>query len=908
MRSSGLEEVPEGEVAAVEGLEKSHHALRIGDGDGGIGHRLLEEPAGCLAGLRSRGGGGEDLAAEVARLAVGSRTAPEPCENVAPALDLRRERHAGSVSSRLVFARTALPTALPEALSYRIPEQLADLAVPGARVRVRLRGQRRVGVIVEVVEDPGCPPERVLPIEEVLDPEPLIPPHVVDLIRFAAEYYAAPVGSVVRSAMPVALLRVPPPIVQAGPRAAEVAAGADPATRRLLERVLEARRISVARLRSEGWSGKALAEMLPDLVGKHALRVIERGVAAPSGSTVSAVVLCDMAPEERSRLVGSAPAQARAVAWLVEFGRPVLEGELVAACGCSPGVVAALARKGVVRRFQQARQRSERRWELAPGPVPEKLTTHQQEAIRILSAALGSGEFKAFLLQGVTGSGKTEVYLRVAAAAAGRGLQAMILVPEIALTPALAGHLARSFPGRVAVLHSSMAEGERLAAWERARRGEVAVVAGPRSALWAPLARPGLIVVDEEQDTSYKQDEEPRYNARDLALALGQRLAIPVVMASATPSLEVLALAAQGRVAVVDLPERVASGRLPVVEVVDLKDEPPEPGEHGQRFLSRRLREALAETLGRGEQAIMLVNRRGWAPVLLCRECGHQVPCRDCSIPLTVHRRRSALVCHYCGFTRDIPRTCPRCGGEVLDHVGAGTEKIASLVRQLHPEVLVDILDRDTARSPAQLLATLERFAAGESRVLVGTQMVSKGHHFPAVTLTGVVNADNLLGFPDFRGAERTFQMLTQVAGRAGRGERPGLVVIQTYHPDHHAIRAALSHDLGGFAEEELRYRRAFGYPPATRLALVRYESASESAAVAAARAAARSLEPAPQGLRVVGPAPAPLERLRGKWRVQLLLIAPTRPPLRAGIAALSEAAIPRGVHRVIDVDPQNTV
>ena len=807
-----------------------------------------------------------------------------------------------------MFARTALPAALPEALSYRIPDQLAELAVPGARVKVRLRGQSRVGVVVEVVEDPGCPADRVLPILEVLDPEPLIPPHVMEMARFVSDYYASPIGTVVRTAIPGALLRVPPPIVQAGPRAGELVAGADPAARRLLERVLEARRISVARLLSEGWSRRELDALLPALAERHALKVVERSAAGAAGPTVSAVVLSEMAPEERARLVGAAPAQARVVAWLIETGRPVLEGELLAACGCSPGVVDALVRKGVFRRFQQARQRHERRWELAPGPVPENLTAYQRDAVGTLSASLGGGEFRAFLLQGVTGSGKTEVYLRVAAAAVKRGLQAVILVPEIALTPALAGHLARSFPGRVAVLHSSMAEGERVAAWQRARRGQVDVVAGPRSALWAPLTRLGVVVVDEEQDSSYKQEEEPRYHARDLALTLGQRLAIPVVMASATPSLEVLALAAQRRVTVLDLPERVASGRLPVVEVVDLKDEPPEPGEHGQRFLSRRLRQALADALGRGEQAILLVNRRGWAPVLLCRECGHQLSCRDCSIPLTVHRRRSALVCHYCGFDRDIPQACPRCGGEVLEHVGAGTEKIASLVRQVHPETVVDILDRDTARSPAQLLATLERFAAGESRVLVGTQMVSKGHHFPAVTLTGVVNADNLLGFPDFRGSERTFQMLTQVAGRAGRGERPGTVVIQTYHPDHHAVRSALTHDLPGFAQEELRFRNAFRYPPVTRLVLVRYEAASESAAMAAAKAAARAIEPAPAGLRVVGPAPAPIERLRGKWRVQLLLIAPTRPPLRAAIAAISGLAIPRTVHRVIDVDPQNTV
>jgi primosomal protein N' (replication factor Y) len=773
---------------------------------------------------------------------------------------------------------------------------------------VQLRGQVRVGIVVELVEDAGIAEERVLPLEEVLDPAPLVPERVLELVQFASDYYAAPVGSLLRSAVPGALLRVPPPLVHLGARAREVLEGASAAERRLLERLLEARRITVARLRSEGWAQRELAELLTALEARHAVRVVERVAGRPTGGTVAAVVLVDLPADERERRVGNAAAQRRVVAWLAEIGRPVVEGELLVACGCSSGVVAALVRKGVLRRFRQERHREVRRWELAPPPPPTKLTGHQQSALDELITGLGSGEFRAFLLEGVTGSGKTEVYLRLVAAATARGLQAIVLVPEIALTPALAGQLSRGFGERVALLHSSMAEGERLAAWQRARRGDVDVVAGPRSAVWAPLPRLGVIVVDEEQDASYKQEEEPRYHARDLALTLGQKSGIPVLLVSATPSLETLALAAQGRVRVLELPERVAGGRLPEVEVVDLKGEPPEPGEHGQRFISRRLRELLEQTVVRGEQAILLVNRRGWAPVLLCRECGHQATCRDCSIPLTVHRRQGALICHYCGFRRDIPETCPRCGGEVLDHVGAGTEKIAVRVRELLPGRVVDILDRDTARSPAQLLATLERFSTGESQVLVGTQMVSKGHHFPAVTLTGVVNADNLLGFPDFRGAERTFHMLAQVAGRAGRGERPGKVVIQTYHPDHYAVRAALTHDVKGFAEEELRYRQAFRYPPATRLALVRFEAARETAATGAAQAAARAAEPAPAGLRVVGPTPAPLARLRGKWRVQLLLLAPTRPPLRDALKAISALTVPRGVHRVIDVDPQSTV
>jgi len=806
-----------------------------------------------------------------------------------------------------VYARIALPTAIPEALTYALPGALASLVRPGCRVRVPLRGAPRAGIVLALTDEPGCPPERVVPVTELLDLQPLVPEHVLALVRFVADYYCAAPGLVARAALPPGALALPPPLVQLGEAARDALAAADATERRLLERLLEARRISLPRLLAEGWGRAELQAVLSRLAARRALRVVERG-APRGGSTVTAVAPVEMDEVERARRLGRAPAQARVLAWLVDRGQPVLEGELVAACGCSAGVVAELVRKGLVRRFQQARALHVRRWELAPPLTPTELTAAQRRALEAVESALAGGGFRPFLLLGVTGSGKTEVYLRAAQTAVAAGRQALVLVPEIGLTPALAGQLAARFGERVAVLHSSMAESERFAAWERARAGAVDVVAGPRSALWAPLERLGLVVVDEEQDGSYKQEEEPRYNARDLALVLGKELAIPVVLASATPSLEALALASQGKLELLRLPERVAGGRLPGVEVTDLRSEPPEPGEHGYRLFSRRAVELLGGTLERGEQAIVLVNRRGWAPVLLCRQCGRQAPCVSCSIPLTVHRRRQRLCCHYCGHEESIPAACPACGGEVLDHVGAGTEKVAARLGALFPSARIDILDRDTARSPGQLLATLERFAAGSSNILVGTQMVSKGHHFPAVTLTVVVNADNLLGFPDFRGAERTFQLLAQVAGRAGRGDREGLVVIQTYHPDHHAIRATLTHNVEAFASEELRYRQAFRYPPAARMALVRCEALREAAAREAAEAAAAALAVPPAGLRVLGPAPAPLHRLRERWRWQLLLLAPTRPPLRQALARVAALRLPRGVHRVIDVDPQSTV
>jgi primosomal protein N' (replication factor Y) (superfamily II helicase) len=344
------------------------------------------------------------------------------------------------------------------------------------------------------------------------------------------------------------------------------------------------------------------------------------------------------------------------------------------------------------------------------------------------------------------------------------------------------------------------------------------------------------------------------------------------MLCSATPSVEASALVERGLAQQLRLTRRVAGGALPEVEVVDLRTEPPEPGEQGRTLFSRRLREALASTLERGEQAILLMQRRGWAPILLCRDCGHRVQCPDCSVSLVVHRRSGDLRCHYCGHHQATPRSCPACSGDLLDAVGAGTEKVAAHLARLMPGVTSAILDRDTVRRRSGLQDTLGAFAAGTVQVLIGTQMVAKGHHFPNVTLTGVISADAMLGLPDFRAGERTFQLLTQVAGRAGRGERPGLVVIQTYYPEHPAVRLASRHDVTTFLAEELLFRRSFQYPPVTRLALVRYESALERLARDAAEAGARALQPPPERVRLRGPSPAPLERIRGLWRWQLLV------------------------------------
>lgn len=802
-----------------------------------------------------------------------------------------------------VFVRVVFPLAVPEALTYRVPEAWAAQVQPGVRVLVPLRGRPRVGL---VLEEEARPPEGVTSVYdvlEVLDDEPLVPAHVLELVRFVADYYFCAPGMVAKSALPPKLMQVPPARLELGPRAVELLPSLSGPARELLTLLLEKKRVSLPKLRTLGYGREKLEGLVAELAERQIVRLVQPAPAREAGSWVSVVALCGSLAPEGLR----SPRQQLLVEALQRRGGMAIEGELLAELGVSRSVSDALVKKGLLRRFQQLRKAAPRRWELPPSPAPEALSPSQEQALKAVRDALERQQYQAFLLLGVTGSGKTEVYLRAAEAAVEAGGQVLILVPEIGLTPKVAGELSARFGSRVAVMHSSLPQGERFALWEKARRGEVDVVAGPRSALWAPLARLRLIAVDEEQDPSYKQEEDPRYNARDMALVLGQKLGIPVLLASATPALETYWLAQQGRIQLLELPERVSGDRLPEVEVVDLAKAPPEPGEHGRRWFSPRLLELLEGTLQRGEQAILLVNRRGWAPVLLCRDCGHTMPCRDCAIPLTLHRRPPKLVCHYCGYSIEPPTVCPRCGGGLLEDVGAGTEKIAEKLKSRFPQLSVGILDRDTARTPAALMATLERFARGDIQVLVGTQMVSKGHHFPRVTLTAVINADNLLGFPDFRGAERTFQLLTQVAGRAGRGEKLGRVVIQTYHPDHYAIAAAAEHDVKRFVEGELSYRRAFRYPPFYRMALVRFEATREVAAIRAAEQAAEAV-PRRSGLHLLGPTAAPIPRLRGRFRVHFLLLSSRRSALREGLAAVVEVRPPAGVRRIVDVDPLSTV
>ena len=579
--------------------------------------------------------------------------------------------------------------------------------------------------------------------------------------------------------------------------------------------------------------------------------------------------------------------------------------------GISSDVLKRLSLCGLITFRHERLERDPFKSGIAAAPVASStgrvLTPDQVRTLDTLCRAAAEDRFAAYLLQGVTGSGKTEVYLRLAAAVVGAGKSVLVLVPEIALTPAVASAFRDAFGDHVAVQHSGLSDGERSDQWYRIRRGDVAVVVGTRSAVFAPIARLGLIIVDEEHDTSYKQEETPRYNARDVAVMRARNEGALVVLGSATPSLESAQNAANGRYSRVVMARRVEDRPLASVTIVDMR---PEYAEHGPDvILSGRLKNAIAKRLSDGQQTLILLNRRGLATAVFCRQCGGTIECPNCSVSLIVHtegRDRHRARCHYCNYSMLVPTACPACKGPYLERRGFGTEKVAAEVAVNWPHAKVARLDRDTVRRRGAAAEILRSMAAGSIDILVGTQMIAKGHDFPRVTLVGVISADVGLGLADFRAAERTFQLLTQVAGRAGRGAEPGEAVVQTLYPEHYSIRHAYRQDYDAFLADELGYRRAMHYPPLTALVNVIVKGSDARAALTSAATIAQHLRQRADAGRfvVLGPAPAPVAKLRGEYRAQMFLKGSHRPNMREAVLA-ALAAEPQLRRRVsIDIDP----
>jgi primosomal protein N' (replication factor Y) (superfamily II helicase) len=797
----------------------------------------------------------------------------------------------------------ALPLPIRKNFTYRIPDG-RTLPEPGVRVRVPFGERVLTGVVVADASESGEASEAGLrDVLEVLDEEPVCPPEMIETTARVAQRFFAAQGEIFKSALPARLPAAGSVRYRITEKGALAAARSDPDARPFLEAISDGRPRRLAELPPEARPRRDVVRQLEETGWIRALSPERRATRRP----VLAYLPARMDPEEREKKLGRSRKGRAAFQFLETLGRPATGAEVRLATGAGPAVLRSLVEKEVLRTFEQA-ERDDAGPVLVPAGVSDLvLTGEQSRALATVTAAIRERRYLPALLQGVTGSGKTEIYLRAISAARELGRGAVWLVPEIALTPVFARQLRRQFGDEAAVLHSALSEGERARAWDRVRSGEAPIVIGPRSAAFAPVADPGLFVVDEEHDSSYKQRENPRYDARDVAAIRAKSSGAALLMGSATPSLEAYHAARVGRMASLVLTSRVESRPLPEVTIVDLRRERATPEEKGVPLFSAPLVARLTETFSRGEQAILLQPRRGFAPFLLCRDCGHEFLCSRCSVSRTVHDRGRRLICHYCGEKVPRPERCPECGGSLLEAIGAGTERVAERFAQIFPDVPWTILDRDAARRRG-VEAVVDDVLSGRARCLIGTQMVAKGHDFPNVTAVGVLSADSILNFPDFRAAEKTFQLLSQVAGRAGRGSAPGTVHVQTFHPGHPAIRKAAAHDVDGFAAEELEFRRTFFYPPFSELAAILVSSPDREKAEQVAAESGRALSAAAAGksARLSGPAPAPLERLQGKWRFQILLRAADR----TTILEILEAAIPdrpaSGVSVAVDVDPQD--
>jgi primosomal protein N' (replication factor Y) len=743
------------------------------------------------------------------------------------------------------FAQIAIPVPLGQAFTYAVPEELRARVVPGARVLCDFGRRTVMGVVLSLASDaPTLAVDKIKPLRALVDSEPVLPRTLLEFLVELARYYLAPVGEVMRLALP------------------------------LVERS------DLEQLKVQGLvQGDAIKS-----VGK----LVQVAEAVPDTS------LSEEAKQQRQRL---RPAAREALEHLGATGATE-----VTALPISRAVVRRLSDLGLIQLSKRTATTSMASVAHEPDVVPE-LTPAQATASAEIEAALRQQTAASFLVHGVTGSGKTEIYLRATAQCLEQGRSAIVLVPEIALTPQLVARFRARLGDRIAVLHSGLSQLERRTMWQKLREGSLKVAVGARSALFAPVEDLALICVDEEHDGSFKQEDGVQYNARDMALLRAHRSNAVCLLGSATPSLQSEALRRADKIRYLGLPERARQGSvLPTVETVDLRRFG--PGPTGDRLITLPLFRALEQVLERQQQAILFLNRRGFAPSLVCEACGEIIQCPNCAVALTLHHKpRERLVCHYCDFVCPVPKQCGACHDVRLWHEGVGTEGIEASLSKAFPQARVERLDRDVAAG-AKSEKILERMRRGEIDILVGTQMVTKGHDLPNVTLVGVLNADAALSLPDYQAAERTFQLLVQVAGRSGRGDQPGRVLVQTRNPEHPAIAFALRHDVTGFVEHELAERRELRYPPFARLALVRVDANDRGLAERVAKQLAELARRQGSRAEVLGPTPAPLARLRGRYRFRFVIRAAERAPVRKAAEAVLRAQSDRRVRVAVDIDP----
>ena len=800
------------------------------------------------------------------------------------------------------FCSVALAVPLRTTFTYAVPEALRGTLQPGSRVLVPFRKKAMVGVVVEFAESA---PEgtKIREITRVLDFVPALAPKLIELAQWIAGYYLAPVGEVFRAMLPpLTELKSQRQIhlTAAGREAAESLSGGE-----LSHGLTRGEVELLAKLKNKGGALASVpsAKLGVDASGLQRLQrcgLIEiRETTAGRKHKVQRIVAWKsretepLAKEDEEKenaetpfgfALGRQSAQRKRgeerVRELLETERgPLPLPQLLKIAKVTRALIERMLRDGLLESWEEPIDPAEDPFDAGYTPPAHELNADQESVLKAIRARFELGEFGVQLLHGVTGSGKTEVYLRAVQDTLAHGKTAIILVPEIALTLWI-GRQCRSWFGAkfegVAVLHSALSEVERAREWWRVRNGEARVVVGTRSAIFAPLENVGLIIVDEEQENSYKQEETPRYHGRDVAIVRAKMEGALALLGSATPSMETYHHARNGKYELLTLASRVAERSLASVEIVDLREEFQQT--HQTSPISAKLHAGIQECLTNGTQALVLINRRGYSWSVLCRSCGASVQCANCSISMTHHKQRNRLECHYCGSIQQIPKQCPKCQSKYVYFFGEGSEHLEERLRKEFPGARIARLDRDTARTKRQYQETLGAFAGGALDILVGTQMLAKGHDFQRVTLVGVVSADSSLSLPDFRAAERTFQLLTQVAGRAGRGELAGRVFIQTFYPEHYAIQDAVKQDYVSFFERELHFRRMMAYPPFTSLANVIVRDPSLEKAIRWSRQLSEYFSPHDdKGVRILGPATAPLARLKKEHRFQFLLKSPKR-------------------------------
>jgi primosomal protein N' (replication factor Y) len=811
----------------------------------------------------------------------------------------------------------AVPLHVSRSFVYRLPDFLRGIARPGARVVVPLGSNLTTGYIVDLLDtfqsDPNLSEADIRDVKQLLDADPLVTPEVLEITRWVSEYYAAPWGEVIKAALPPGISASIEQLLKITPK------GRIRLTKlsehqlsgnlgRALQQIAGAGEVKLRDLAAE--MGKAQASRsVRELLRDDLIEVDQRAGSLFAKAKQQRIVKLSRHLEEiagAGDIRKPTEAQHRIIETL-SHGDTMPLRDLLVVAKVSISAVNTLRKRGVVDISLQPLRRDPLASAVLPPQEHYELTEAQLRVLSEIEEPLQRGDYAAFLLHGVTGSGKTEVYMRAMRICLRQGRGAMMMVPEIVLTPVFSRQLRAFFGDKVAIFHSSLSKGERFDEWMRVKIGDAQIVIGTRSAVFAPISRLGLVIVDEEHESTYRQAESPHYHGRDTAIVRAQKESAVVILGSATPSLETFHNAHTGKYRCLRLPTRIANRPMAVARMIDMR----EVFDHHKkpRVFSDDLLEAIDTAHRRQEQAIILLNRRGYSSFVLCRSCGETIQCPNCDVTLTYHRSEKVVLCHYCNHREAAPHRCPSCKGEYIYYIGEGTEKIEAMLTKLFPALRIGRIDRDNASRRGLLEKTLTDFSSGNIDVLVGTQMLAKGHDFPNVTLVGVVSVDAGLALPDFRAAERTFQLITQVAGRAGRGDRTGRVLVQTYHPNHYALRHACKQDYDGFYQEEIRYRQNHAYPPFVALGSLLVHGANQSRVRSDAVGLRKELDVAnkDRACRILGPAPAPLARLKGEHRMQLLVKSRSRRQLRQVIDQGLATAAKQGLNLRsvnLEIDP----